>query len=49
VEVILNHVNSNVRGSGQREARRRRMCKRLKLGGGQLTICTFRVVAKVKV
>jgi hypothetical protein len=34
VEVILNHVNANVRGIGQGEARHRK-CKRLKLGSGQ--------------
>jgi hypothetical protein len=33
-EVILNHVNSNVRDIGQGEAMRRKY-KRLKLGGGQ--------------
>jgi hypothetical protein len=33
-QVILNHVNPNVRGAGQREARHRKY-KRLKLGGGQ--------------
>jgi hypothetical protein len=33
-EVILNHVNPDVRGIGQKEAKRRK-CKRLKLGGGQ--------------
>jgi hypothetical protein len=32
-EVILNHVNPNIRGAGQ-EARHRK-CKGLKLGGGQ--------------
>jgi hypothetical protein len=31
---ILNHVNPNVRGTGQAEAMRRKY-KRLKLGGGQ--------------
>jgi hypothetical protein len=34
-EVILNHVNSNVLGTGQGEARHRKY-KRLKLGGGQV-------------
>jgi hypothetical protein len=33
-EVILNHVNPNVRGIGQGEARHRKY-KRLKIGGGQ--------------
>jgi hypothetical protein len=33
-EVILNHVNPNVRDTGQGEARQRK-CKRLKLGDGQ--------------
>jgi hypothetical protein len=33
-EVILNHVNQNVRGIGQEEPRRNKY-KRLKLGGGQ--------------
>jgi hypothetical protein len=33
-EVILNHVNPNVRCTGQGEAMRRKY-KRLKLGGGQ--------------
>jgi hypothetical protein len=33
-EVILNHVNPNVRGTGQGDARHRKY-KRLKLGGGQ--------------
>jgi hypothetical protein len=33
-EVILNHVNPNVSGIGQREAMDRK-CERLKLGGGQ--------------
>jgi hypothetical protein len=33
-EVILNHVNPNVLGIGQGEARHRKY-KRLKLGGGQ--------------
>jgi hypothetical protein len=33
-EVILNHVNVNVRGIGHGEARHRKY-KRLKLGGGQ--------------
>jgi hypothetical protein len=33
-EVILNHVNPNVRGIGQGEARHRKH-KRLKLGGDQ--------------
>jgi hypothetical protein len=32
--VTLNHVNPNIRGTGLREARRRKY-KRLKLGGGQ--------------
>jgi hypothetical protein len=34
-ELILNHVNPNVRGIGQGEARHRKY-KRLKLGGGQV-------------
>jgi hypothetical protein len=34
-EVILNHVNPNVRGIGQREARHRKY-KRLKLVGGHV-------------
>jgi predicted transcriptional regulator len=33
-ETILNHVNPNVHGIGQGEARRRKY-KRLKLGGSQ--------------
>jgi hypothetical protein len=33
-EVILNHVNPSVRGTGQGEARHRKY-KRLKLGSGQ--------------
>jgi hypothetical protein len=33
-EVLLNHVNPNVRGTGQGEARHRKY-KRLKLGSGQ--------------
>jgi hypothetical protein len=33
-EVILNHVNPNVHGIGQREAMHKKY-KRLKLGGGQ--------------
>jgi hypothetical protein len=33
-EVILNHVNSNVRGIEQGKVRHRK-CKRLKLGGDQ--------------
>jgi hypothetical protein len=33
-EVILNHVNPNVRGTGQVEAMHRKYT-RLKLGGGQ--------------
>jgi hypothetical protein len=33
-EVILNHINSNVRGTGQGKTRRRKY-KRLKLGGGE--------------
>jgi hypothetical protein len=33
-EIILNHVNPNVHGIGQGEARHRKY-KRLKLGGGQ--------------
>jgi hypothetical protein len=32
-EVNLNHVNPNIRGIGQGEARHRK-CKRLKLGSG---------------
>jgi hypothetical protein len=32
--VVLNHVNLNVHGTGQRETRHRK-CKRLKLGGNQ--------------
>jgi hypothetical protein len=34
VEVILNHVNPNIRGTGQGEARHKKY-KRLELGGGQ--------------
>jgi hypothetical protein len=34
-EVVLNHVNSNVHGTGQGEARHRKY-KRLKLGGGKI-------------
>jgi hypothetical protein len=33
-EVIINHVNPNARGSGQREAMHRKY-KKLKVGGGQ--------------
>jgi hypothetical protein len=33
-EIILNHINPNVRGIGQGEARQRKY-KRRKLGGGQ--------------
>jgi hypothetical protein len=33
-EVILNHVNPNLHGIGQEEARHRK-CKRLKLGDSQ--------------
>jgi hypothetical protein len=33
-EVILSHVNPNLRGTGQGEARHRKH-KRLQLGGGQ--------------
>jgi hypothetical protein len=33
-EVIVNHVNPNVHGAEQGEARRRKY-KRLKIGGGQ--------------
>jgi hypothetical protein len=36
-EVILNHVNPNVRGTGQGEAMHK---KRLKLGGGQAYDCS---------
>jgi hypothetical protein len=47
-EVILHHVNPNVRSIGQREVRHRKY-KRLKLGGGQAysrsANCSFRVVA----
>jgi hypothetical protein len=42
-EVILNHVNPNIRGIGQGEAMHRKY-KRLKLGGGQRTNCSFRIV-----
>jgi hypothetical protein len=46
-EVLLNHVNLNVRGIGQGEVFHRKY-KRLKLGGGQAYDCTancnFRVV-----
>jgi hypothetical protein len=38
-EVILNHVNTNVRVIGQREARHRKY-KRLKFGGGQTYDCS---------
>jgi hypothetical protein len=47
-EVILNHLNPNVRATGKAEAKHRK-CKKLKLGGGQVyhrsTDCSFRVVA----
>jgi hypothetical protein len=49
-ELILNHVNPNVRGTGQGEDRHRKY-RRLKLGFGQacpmtvqLTNCSFRVI-----
>jgi hypothetical protein len=46
-EVILNHVNPNIRGTGQGEARHGKY-KRLKHGGGQAydrsADCSFRGV-----
>jgi hypothetical protein len=38
-EVILNHVNPNVRGTGQGDARHKRY-ERLKLGGGEAYVCS---------
>jgi hypothetical protein len=38
-EVILNHVNPNVHGTGQGEARHRTY-KRLKFGGGEAYDCS---------
>jgi hypothetical protein len=51
-EVILNHVNSNMHGIEDEEARHRNY-KRLKLGGGQAydrsaNIIRLRIVAYVK-